>query len=137
MIRRTRAIQDEAAVVAKFGVTPASIPDYLALVGDSSDGYPGLRGWGPKSASTVLARFLHLESIPADPSEWHLNVASAATLSRTLARDRDLAYLFRDLARLRTDLPLFESVDELRWSGPTPDFPDVAARLDNATVQGT
>jgi 5'-3' exonuclease len=137
MIRRTRAIQDEAAVVAKFGVTPASIPDYLALVGDSSDGYPGLRGWGPKSASTVLARFLHLESIPADPSEWHLNVASAATLSRTLARDRDLAYLFRDLARLRTDLPLFESVDELRWSGPTPDCPDVAARLDNATVQGT
>jgi len=137
MIRRTRAIQDEAAVVTKFGVTPASIPDYLALVGDSSDGYPGLRGWGPKSASTVLARFLHLESIPADPSEWHLNVASAATLSRTLARDRDLVMLFRNLARLRTDLPLFDSVEELKWSGPTPAFAEIAERLDGATVQAT
>jgi len=137
MIRRTRAIQDEAAVVTKFGVTPASIPDYLALVGDSSDGYPGLRGWGPKSASTVLARFLHLESIPADPSEWHLNVASAATLSRTLARDRDLVMLFRNLARLRTDLPLFDSVEELKWSGPTPAFAQIAERLDGATVQAT
>jgi 5'-3' exonuclease len=135
LIRRTRTVQDEAAVVAKFGVTPASIPDYLALVGDSSDGYPGLKGWGPKSASTVLARFIHLESIPPDPVEWHLNVANAATLAKTLVRERDRAYLFRDLARLRTDLPLFDSVGELKWSGPTPAFAQVAARLDGATVQ--
>ena len=135
MIRRTRTIQDEAAVVAKFGVTPASIPDYLALVGDSSDGYPGLKGWGPKSASTVLARFMHLESIPADPSEWHLNVANAAALAKTLVRERDRADLFRDLARLRTDLPLFDSVGELKWSGPTPAFAQIAARLDGAKHQ--
>jgi 5'-3' exonuclease len=132
LIRRTRTILDEAAIVAKYGVPPASIPDFLALVGDSSDGYPGLRGWGAKSAAAVLARYGHLEAIPEDWRTWGVNAASPAALSLTLARDRDRAFLFRDLATLRTNLPVFESVDELRWRGPTPAFSALAARLDAA-----
>ena len=88
--RRTNEVRDEAGVVAKFGVRPESIPDYLALVGDAADGYPGLPGWGAKSAAAVLARFKHIENIPADASDWHVNAASAASLARTLQRDRDL-----------------------------------------------
>jgi 5'-3' exonuclease len=133
MDRRTRTIRDEAGVVAKFGVPPASIPDYLALVGDASDGYPGLRGWGPKSAAAVLARFGHLEAIPPDWREWHANVARAGALAHTLAHERDRAFLFRTLATLRTDVSLFESVDELQWKGPTPEFQSLAARLQAAT----
>jgi 5'-3' exonuclease len=132
MIRRTREIRDEAAIVAKFGVKPASIPDYLALVGDSSDGYPGLLGWGPKSAAAVLAKFEHLEGIPDDPRSWSVNASGAAALARTFARDRDLAFLFRDLATLRSDIPLFACVDALRWTGPTAAFPPLAARFDAA-----
>jgi 5'-3' exonuclease len=135
MIRRTRAIHDEAAVVAKFGVRPESIPDYLALVGDAADGYPGLPGWGAKSAAAVLFRFGHLEDIPEDSQQWCVNAANAAGLARTLARDRDRAFLFRDLATLRTDIPLFESIEELRWQGPTAEFPPLAALLDAATIQ--
>ena len=135
LIRRTREVRDEAGVIAKFGVPPASIPDYLALVGDSSDGYPGLRGWGPKSAAAVLARFGHLEAIPSDFREWHLNVASPAALARTLAAERERALLFRTLATLRSDLPLFESVDALQWHGPTKAFKPLAARLDAAVQQ--
>jgi 5'-3' exonuclease len=119
MNRRTRAIFDEAAVIAKFGVPPASIPDYLALVGDAADGYPGLPGWGAKSSAAVLAKFGHLESIPADWREWHVNASSPGTLAATLARERDRAFLFRTLATLRTDIELFDSVDELQWTGPT------------------
>ena len=128
--RRTRITLDEAGVKARFGVAPASIPDYLALVGDSADGYPGLRGWGAKSAAAVLAKYGHLESIPADPKTWGVNAASPAVLAQTLARERDLALLFRDLATLRTHLPLFESVDALQWHGETPAFAELAARLD-------
>ena len=127
--RRTRTIRDEAGVVAKFGVPPGSIPDYLALVGDASDGYPGLPGWGAKSSAAVLAKYGHLESIPEDWQQWRVN-ANAEALSRTLIRDRELAFLFRDLATLRTDIPLFESVEELRWTGPTAAFAPLAARLD-------
>src|SRR4051812_2403450 len=134
LIRRTREIRDEAGVVAKFGVPPASIPDYLALVGDTSDGYPGLQGWGPKSAAAVLARFHHLESIPADAAEWHVNAGSARSLARTLVAQQERVFLFRELARLRTDLPLFESTEQLRWSGPTAAFPEIAARLDAAVT---
>ena len=134
MIRRTRTIRDEAGVVAKFGVKPASIPDYLALVGDASDGYPGLPGWGAKSAAAVLAKYMHLDSIPEDPTTWSVNASGAAALSRTLVRERERAFLFRDLATLRTDIPLFESIDELRWKGPTAAFPPLAARLDAATT---
>jgi 5'-3' exonuclease len=132
--RRTNVIRDEAGVVAKFGVGPASIPDYLALVGDAADGYPGLPGWGAKSAAAVLARFGHLESIPADPRTWHVNAASAATLAATLERNRELVLLFRDLATLRTDIPLFASVDDLQWAGPTPAFAAFGARFDAAVV---
>jgi len=130
--RRTRAIRDEAAVVGKFGVPPESIPDYLALVGDDADGYPGLPGWGARSTAAVLARFGHLESIPADWREWGVNANNPAALARALHEQRDLAFLFRTLATLRTDLPLFGDVEELRWAGPTEAFAPLAQRLDKA-----
>ncbi len=131
--RRTRVTRDEAGVILKFGVAPASIPDYLALVGDAADGYPGLPGWGAKSTAAVLAKFGHLESIPADSHDWHVDAANARSLAATLARDRDRALLFRTLATLRTDIALFEDVDQLRWSGHLPAFEKLAARLDAAT----
>jgi 5'-3' exonuclease len=134
MIRRTRTVRDEAGVVERFGVVPESIPDYLALVGDTSDGYPGLSGWGPKSTAAVLAKFRHIESIPAEAVTWGVNAANAAALARTLERERDRALLFRDLATLRTDIPLFDSVDELRWTGPSDAFAPLAARLDSAAA---
>jgi 5'-3' exonuclease len=134
--RRTRVTLDEAGVVQKFGVSPASIPDYLALVGDAADGYPGLPGWGAKSSAAVLARFIHLESIPLDFREWHVNVANASALADTLARERERALLFRTLATLRTDIALFDDVDQLRWNGHTPAFAELAARLDAAVTEG-
>jgi 5'-3' exonuclease len=136
MIRRTRTIRDEAGVVARFGVPPASIPDYLALVGDAADGYPGLPGWGAKSTAAVLGRFAHLEAIPDDPAMWRVNAANAGALARTLAQNRDRALLFRDLATLRTDIHLFDSVEELRWRGPTPAFAAFGVRFDAATATG-
>jgi 5'-3' exonuclease len=135
LIRRTNAILDEAAVLRKFGVEPASIPDYLALVGDSSDGYPGLPGWGAKSSAAVLAKFKRLEAIPADWREWRVNASNAAVLSRTLLEQRDYAFLFRDLATLRTDIPVFDSVEQLRWNGPTDRFAPLAARFDAAAIK--
>lgn len=132
--RRTRAISTESGVVEKFGVSPASIPDYLALVGDAADGYPGLPGWGAKSSAAVLARFGHLESIPDDWHAWHVNACNPARLATTLIEQRERAYLFRDLATLRTDIPLFESVDALQWTGPQPAFTAIAARLDAASL---
>jgi 5'-3' exonuclease len=114
--RRTRVVFDAEGIVRKFGVRPASIPDYLALVGDAADGYPGLAGWGAKSTAAVLAKYGHLEAIPADWPTWGVNAANPAALARILAVERDRAFLFRDLATLRTDIPLFESVDELRWT---------------------
>jgi 5'-3' exonuclease len=137
MDRRARTVRDEAGVIAKFGVLPASIPDYLALVGDSSDGYPGLAGWGAKSAAAVLSKYGHLESIPADWKSWSVNASKPAALAATLTRDRDLALLFRDLATLRTDIPLFDDVEELRWRGPTPAFQAMAMQLDAAVEQRT
>jgi len=132
MNRRTRIIRDEAGIIAKFGVAPPSIPDYLALVGDAADGYPGLAGWGTKSTAAVLARFGHLESIPENPREWAVNVSNPQALARVLVNDRKHAFLFRDLATLRTDIPLFDSVDALRWTGPTRTFAALAAELDAA-----
>jgi 5'-3' exonuclease len=132
MDRRARTIRDEAGVIERFGVPPASIPDYLALVGDSSDGYPGLAGWGARSAAAVLAKYGHLESIPADWTSWRVNASRPAALAATLARDRDNAFLYRNLATLRTDIALFDNVDQLRWHGPTPAFQPLAARLDAA-----
>jgi 5'-3' exonuclease len=130
--RRTRVIYDEAGVVQKFGVSPGSIPDYLALVGDAADGYPGLPGWGAKSSAAVLARFGHLESIPMDWSEWHVNATNASALAKVLSIERDKALLFRTLATLRTDIHLFDDVDQLQWNGPTPGFDAVGARFDAA-----
>jgi len=130
--RRTNAIRDERQVVEKFGVPPVSIPDYLALVGDAADGYPGLTGWGAKSAAAVLARFAHLEQIPDDWRTWSVNAFNPARLATTLTRDRDHAFLFRDLATLRTEIDLFDDVEDLRWRGPTPAFADLARRFDAA-----
>jgi len=134
MIRRTREMRDEAGVVARFGVRPESIPDYLALVGDAADGYPGLPGWGAKSTAAVLSKFLHLEAIPEDPTAWSVNASNASALARTLTKDRDLARLFRDLATLRTDIPLFRSVEDLRWTGPTSAFAPLAAEFEAAST---
>ena len=133
--RRTRTTCDEAGVIEKFGVSPASIPDYLALVGDAADGYPGLRGWGAKSSAAVLAKFLHLESIPADHHEWGVSVANASTLAATLVKERERALLFRTLATLRTDIALFDDLDQLRWKGPSPAFDELGPRLDAAVSE--
>lgn len=127
--RRTREVRDEAGVVAKFGVPPASIPDYLALVGDAADGYPGLKGWGAKSTAAVLARYGHLEDIPEQPRDWQVKISGAGALALTLAQQREHAFLFRTLATLRTDIPLFDDVDHLRWTGATPAFEAFAARF--------
>ena len=135
--RRTNITLDEAGVVQKFGVTPESIPDYLALVGDAADGYPGLPGWGAKSSAAVLAKFLHLESIPVDCRDWRVNAANASALAATLCQQREQALLFRTLATLRTDIKLFDDVHELRWSGPKPEFDAISARLDAAKGEGS
>jgi len=132
MDRRARTIRDEAGIVLKFGVPPSSIPDYLALVGDASDGYPGLKGWGAKSTAAVLAKYGHLESIPADWRSWGVNATRPAALSAILEQEREQAFLFRDLATLRTDVPVFDNIGALRWNGPTPAFASIAARLDAA-----
>lgn len=127
--RVRRVTRDEDAVVAKFGVRPASIPDYLALVGDSADGFPGLTGWGAKSTATVLARWQHLEAIPDDHRDWQVDVARAGALAATLRRDRAQALLFRQLAALRTDVPVFETVDDLAWQGGTVALDSLKERL--------
>jgi 5'-3' exonuclease len=133
--RRTNVTMDEAGVVQKFGVPPKSIPDYLALVGDAADGYPGLPGWGAKSTAAVLAKFLHLESIPADCRDWRVNATNASALAATLCEQREQAVLFRTLATLRTDIALFGNVEQLRWSGPKPEFDAISARLDAAKTE--
>jgi 5'-3' exonuclease len=125
--RRTRTYFDEAGIVAKFGVPPESIPDYLALVGDAADGFPGLAGWGAKSAAAVLAKYRHIDAIPTDPRVWNVNVAGAARLSQTLQRDRDTAQLFLTLATLRTDIALFDDIDALRWNGSVSALPSLPA----------
>ena len=128
--RRKDVLIDEDGVTAKFGVGPASIPDYLALVGDSADGFPGLAGWGAKSAAAVLARWNHVEDIPPDSGDWDVAVRGAAKLATTLREGRDDALLFKELATLRVDRSLLGRVDDLRWRGPTDEFADVCAVLD-------
>jgi 5'-3' exonuclease len=127
--RRAREVRDEPAVRRKFGVPPASIPDWLALVGDSADGYPGLPGWGATSAATVLARYPHLEDIPPQATAWAVPIRGAARLAATLAEQRERALLFRHLATLRADAPIVAGVDALRWTGPQPAFTAWAERL--------
>ena len=120
--RRREILRDEAGVIEKFGVAPQSIPDYLALVGDSADGFPGVAGWGSKAAATTLARYRHLEEIPRDFRSWHSSISRARTLSEALFDSWDDALLFRTLATLRLDAPVFDVVEDLRWKGPRADF---------------
>jgi len=127
--RRAKATRDEAGVMKKFGVRPTAIPDWLALVGDSADGFPGLPGWGTVSAATVLARYGRLEDIPKLAGEWDVPVRGALRLATTLAEQREQALLFRVLATLREDAPLGVDVDGLRWRGPRPGFAAWAERL--------
>jgi 5'-3' exonuclease len=137
-VRGTRVVQidrrqgktfDEAGVIAKFGVAPESIPDWLALVGDSADGFPGLPGWGAKTAAAVLAAHGHLADIPDAPGQWRVTVRGAPKLAATLAQGREAAELFLELATLRLDRSLLDSVDDLAWTGPTEHFPLMAERL--------
>ncbi len=125
--RRAGKQIDERGVIAKFGVRPESIPDYLALVGDSADGFPGLPGWGAKSAATALAKFRHIERIPASVAQWGLNIRGGAVLAQTLVQDRAHATLFKDLATLRTSVRVRATADRLRWSGPRRSFKRIAA----------
>jgi 5'-3' exonuclease len=115
--RLRRRVLDEAGVIEKFGVPPASIPDWLALVGDSADGYPGVPRWGSKSAAAILAAYGHLEAIPEREAEWRVPVRGAAALAASLREHRDEVYLYRRLATLRADVPLTEQIDDLRWRG--------------------
>jgi len=127
--RRTREMRNESGVFEKFGVLPTSIPDWLALVGDSADGYPGLPGWGARSAATVLARYEHLEHIPKLATEWDVAVRGSMRLATTLTEQRERAFLFRKLATLRADAPIDADVDALRWTGARADFAAWSERL--------
>ena len=127
--RRRGILRDEAAVEAKFGVKPESIPDYLAVVGDSADGYPGVAGWGEKGAAAALSRYRHLENIPKDWRQWDPAIASARRLATSLFTSWEDALLFRTLATLRLDAPVAESVDELCWKGPRPEFEGSCAQM--------
>lgn len=130
--RRRETVMDEAGVVAKFGVRPGSIPDWLALVGDSADGYPGVRGWGAKSASAVLLHYRHVEKIPADAGKWRVETippGRAVTLAEALATHREEAFLYRQLATLRADVPLSENVRDLEWRGAHPHLRDLCHEL--------
>jgi 5'-3' exonuclease len=129
MDRRTDLVRDEAGVVAKFGVSPPSIPDYLAVVGDSADGFPGVAGWGPKSAALVLSQYPHLEDIPKDFQHWHPSIKRACALSESLFSVWNDALLFRTLATLRHGVPVFHTVEDLRWNGPGPSFERQCRRL--------
>jgi 5'-3' exonuclease len=120
--RRRNIVRDEDGVVVKFGVKPQSIPDFLALVGDSADGYPGLAGWGLKAAALAFSQYPHLEDIPKDWREWHASIRRARPLSESLFTSWNDALLFRTLATLRGDVPVFESIEDLRWKGPNPKF---------------
>lgn len=127
--RRKQLMIDHAGVIEKFGVPPESIPDYLGLVDDTADGFPGLPGWGAKSSATLLAKYGHIENIPRSSDDWQVKVRSAVKLAVTLRENFDEALLFRKIATVITDIHLFDSVDEMRWSGPTPEFEQVARDL--------
>ena len=127
--RRRDILRDEAGVVAKFGVSPKSIPDYLAVVGDSADGYPGVSGWGVKAAARTLSQYTRLEDIPKNWKEWHPSIRKARVLSESLLNSWDTALLFRTLATLRLDVPVFETVEDLRWTGPRPEFEEECRRM--------
>ncbi len=127
--RRRDILRDEAGVVAKFGVRPQSIPDYLAVVGDNADGFPGLPGWGVKAAALVLSQYSHLEDVPKDWREWNPSIRKARLLSESLFHAWNDALLFRTLATLRLDVPVFDTVEDLRWKGPHPNFEEQCQRM--------
>jgi 5'-3' exonuclease len=127
--RRRETLRDEAGVIAKFGIKPSSIPDYLAVVGDSADGYPGIAGWGAKTAAAVLSQYPHLEDIPKDWRRWDPIIRRARPLAESLFAAWGDALLFRTLATLRVDVPVFTSIDDLRWKGPAEDFKRTCERL--------
>jgi 5'-3' exonuclease len=127
--RRRDLLRDEAGVVEKFGVNPRSIPDYLAVVGDSADGFPGIAGWGAKAAALVLSRYAHLEDIPKGWQDWHPSIRRARALAEALFSAWDDALLFRTLATLRLDVPVFDQAEELRWKGPRSDFEESCRRM--------
>jgi 5'-3' exonuclease len=134
--RRKNIVRDEAGVAEKFGVPPQSIPDYLAVVGDSADGFPGIQGWGPKAAAQVLSQYPHLEEIPKDWQAWHSSIRRARPLAEALFASWNNALLFRTLATLRLDVPVFDGVDELLWKGPRPHFEDYCHRLHSPVLLG-
>ena len=132
--RRAGLLRDAKGVREKFGVSPSSIPDYLALMGDSADGFPGLPGWGHKSASTLLGHYGHLEQIPEKPDSWVVKVRGAKKLAQTLVEQREVALRFRDLATLREDAPVFDSVEQVRWVGPQANFFDLCAKMNAGRI---
>ena len=127
--RRRNIVRDESAIEEKFGVKPESIPDYLAVTGDSADGYPGISGWGAKAASLALIKYLHLENIPKDWHDWDASVRRARPLAESLFGAWDEALLYRKLATLRLDVPMFDSVEEIRWKGPRENFQQCCEHL--------
>jgi 5'-3' exonuclease len=129
MDRRQNIVRDEAGVIAKFGIKPQSIPDYLAVVGDSADGFPGVAGWGQKAAALAFSQYAHLEQIPKDWRQWHASIRRARLLSESLFSAWNDALLFRTLATLRVDVPVFENVDELHWRQPRSNFEECCRRM--------
>jgi len=134
--RRRDILRDEGGVVAKFGVKPQSIPDYLAVVGDSADGFPGVPGWGIKAAALTLSQYPHLEDIPKDWQEWHPSIKRARVLSESLFNAWSDALLFRTLATLQLDVPVFDTVEDLRWKGPRPDFEERCRQMKSTNLFG-
>ena len=132
--RRREIILNEKGVVEKFGVGPKSIPDFLALVGDSADGYPGIQGWGEKSTATVLANYRHIEAIPSDPAKLGLGLGRATTLLENLKNNYEDALLFRELSTLRTDVPLKETLADLKWQGATQRLKKVCKELGSESI---
>jgi 5'-3' exonuclease len=132
--RRHNILRDEGGVVAKFGVKPQSIPDYLAVVGDSADGFPGVPGWGVKAAALTLSQYVHLEDIPKDWQAWHSSIKKARALSESLFNAWNDALLFRTLATLRLDVSVFDTVEDLRWAGPRPNFKEHCQRMKSSDL---
>ena len=132
--RRQNIVRDETGVATKFGVNPQSIPDYLAVVGDSADGFPGVAGWGPKAAALVLSHYPHIELIPKDWQQWHPSIRKARVLSESLFSAWSDALLFRTLATLRRDVPVFDTVEDLRWKGVGPHFEQYCQRVKSSDL---
>lgn len=132
--RRRQVLRDETGVIAKFGVTPESIPDFLAVVGDSADGYPGIPGWGEKAAAACLSHYSHLENIPRSWQDWPSGIRRARLLCESLFDNWKDALLFRELATLRRDVPVFDDIDCLRWRGPSSKFQNCCDHLKSSTL---